>query len=346
MKKKLSILVTVYNNEKYLEKCLDSLVRQSLKEIEIICVNDGSTDGSLDILNRYAAEYPESVIVYTKENGGEWGARNYGIQRITAEYFVFVDGDDYVHEDFALRLYTAVDENNADMAVCAFDRIDADTNKITCTDMNAFGYKVFPVDSRDSILAFINPAAWNKVFRANKVRDIEYQEVRPVGTDLLFLLTAVPRLEKIVFIPDSLYFYMIRRDSMIHGAKKFDLDAYERRFLKLKELYTSSAAYTEFMDYLNLVVFMHYGMATIFRLSYSKSGAALQHDAARITAFLNTEFSGWRTSPFLKFSYSLKKGVKHMSLYAVSLLYKMNMSLLFVRIYKFVVDVLRIDVKY
>ncbi|MDR2733467.1 MAG: glycosyltransferase [Spirochaetota bacterium] len=342
----MSIIVTVYNIENYIERCLESLVHQSLQEIEIICVNDGSTDKSLEILNRYAGKYPDMISVFTKENGGgDWGARNFGVKKINTGYFSFVDGDDYVHRDYALKLYSAIDENNADMAICAFERRDAATDKKICSDMDKFGHRIITVDGKDSILAFMNVALWNKVFRASKVKDIEYPAIRVVS-DLFLMLAAMPNLEKIVIIPDILYYYMMRRDSLIHNVREADLGAYEKNFLTIKEMYTSNAAYTKFSDYINLMVFMHYGMATIFRLSYACGGAALKNHCARINNFINTEFPGWRSSPFLKFSYCLKKGVKHCALYVIHLLYKMNMSLLFVRIYRFTVDVLKIDIKY
>ena len=93
---KLSIVAAVYNLEKYLPRCLDALVGQTLQEIEIICVDDGSTDSAPKIIDEYAQKYPEKVKAFHKENGGEFTTRNYGLERATGEYVTFVDTDDYV----------------------------------------------------------------------------------------------------------------------------------------------------------------------------------------------------------------------------------------------------------
>ena len=146
---KLSIVAAVYNLEKYLPRCLDALVGQTLQEIEIICVDDGSTDSAPKIIDEYAQKYPEKVKAFHKENGGEFTTRNYGLERATGEYVTFVDTDDYVAPDWAEKLYNAAKENDADMAVCGFERIDLDTGKVVSTNMTQFGKCTKEVDGKD-----------------------------------------------------------------------------------------------------------------------------------------------------------------------------------------------------
>ena len=116
MPTKVSVIVPVYNTEKYLSKCLDSLTAQTLKNIEVICINDCSTDGSLDILKVYAAKDNRIKIIDSKENKGAAIARNKGINVATGEYIGFVDSDDFVDLDFYEKLYNKAKENNADAA--------------------------------------------------------------------------------------------------------------------------------------------------------------------------------------------------------------------------------------
>ena len=98
---KLSIVVAVYNLEKYLPRCLDALVNQTLQEIEILCVDDGSIDSAPQIIDEYAKKYPNKVKAFHKPNGGEFTTRNYGLERATGEYVTFVDTDDYVEKTWA-----------------------------------------------------------------------------------------------------------------------------------------------------------------------------------------------------------------------------------------------------
>lgn len=115
MKYKISVIVPIYNTEKYLSKCLDSLVNQSLKDIEIILINDGSPDNSEKIVKKYVDKYPKKVKYYKKENEGQGIARNYAINLSQGEYITFVDSDDYIDESMLEKLYNKAIKDNADI---------------------------------------------------------------------------------------------------------------------------------------------------------------------------------------------------------------------------------------
>ena len=115
---KVSVIVPVYNVEKYLRKCLGSLVSQTLQDIEIIVVNDGSGDHSQEIIEEFSEKYPEKIRNFTKENGGLSDARNYGLDRATGEFISFVDSDDYVTATMFGEMYDLAKKYNAEMVVC------------------------------------------------------------------------------------------------------------------------------------------------------------------------------------------------------------------------------------
>lgn len=108
---KISVIVPVYNTEKYINKCLDSLVNQTMKNIEIIVVNDGSKDRSEEVIKQYVDKYPQMIKYYKKENGGLSSARNYGIEKATGDYISFVDSDDYVDKELFLSLESYIDKD-------------------------------------------------------------------------------------------------------------------------------------------------------------------------------------------------------------------------------------------
>ena len=115
MEEKISVIVPVYNVEKYLEECLLSIINQSYKNLEIICVNDGSTDNCAKILEEFAIKDPR-IVVLTQKNQGLSAARNIGIRASTGAYISFIDSDDYISEDFYLELYSILKDHNADIA--------------------------------------------------------------------------------------------------------------------------------------------------------------------------------------------------------------------------------------
>ena len=104
---KVSIVVPIYNLEKYIPRCLDALVNQTLEDIEILCVDDGSKDSAPKIIEDYKKRYPNKVKTFHKENGGEWSARTYGLKKAVGEYVGFIDSDDVPEVTWAEKLYTA-----------------------------------------------------------------------------------------------------------------------------------------------------------------------------------------------------------------------------------------------
>ncbi|MCL8535827.1 glycosyltransferase family 2 protein [Chryseobacterium gallinarum] len=120
----VSIIVPVYNVEKYLAKCLDSLVNQNLQEVEIIVVNDGSKDGSEEIIRNYAQKFPEKIKAFSKENGGLSDARNYGIDKATGKYIGFVDSDDFVTREMFEDMFLLAEKHQAKMVVCNIQKVN------------------------------------------------------------------------------------------------------------------------------------------------------------------------------------------------------------------------------
>lgn len=120
---KVSLIIPVYNVEEYLEKCLKSAFMQTLKDIEIIAVNDGSTDNSLSILNKYQ-KIDDRLVVVTQENQGLSGARNTAIKIAKGEFLLFLDSDDYIDLEMAESMYNKAIENNLDIVICRYNQVD------------------------------------------------------------------------------------------------------------------------------------------------------------------------------------------------------------------------------
>lgn len=345
MKKiKLSIVVAVYNLEKYLPRCLDALVNQTLQEIEILCVDDGSTDSAPKIIDEYATKYPNKVKAFHKENGGEFTTRNYGLERAQGEYVTFVDTDDYVELNWAEKLYNTAKENDADMAVCGFERIDLNTNKVVATNMTNFGNTVKYINAKDDYLLFINPAPWNKIYKREKIKDLRFLPFRGFN-DTMFLASCYTKMNKIAFVQDVLYHYYLRYDSQIHSVNENDVNNLKKYLLEVKELYIKSNKYEEMKYILDTFAFLHLGTSVMYRVSYDKT-VKMDKMLKDTIKYLDDNFGNWRKSPFLKLGYSLKKGFKHIALWGVSLFYKWNMPMVYIKVYRFLVDKLKIDIKF
>ena len=161
MKIKVSVIVPVYNVEKFIDKCLNSIVNQTLKEIEIIVVNDGSPDNSQKIIDKYVKKYPEKVQSFIKENGGQGSARNLGIEKAKGEYISFVDSDDWLDLDALEKMYSLAKKDNSDIVIC--DMVDHYAN-----------YTIYHNCTKYNSVFEVTPSACNKIFKKELIKDFRF----------------------------------------------------------------------------------------------------------------------------------------------------------------------------
>lgn len=233
---KISVINVVYNVENYLRQCLDSVVNQTLKEIEIICVNDGSTDNSLQILEEYAKK-DDRIMVISKENGGISSARNMGLEYVNGEYTGFIDSDDWAELDMYEKLYRNAKLHDSDMVMFPAQLFD-DINKELRYDIPYFTLKCFDasfydrvfthIDTEDFLFA-ISVTPWNKIYKSKFLKEIGAKF--PEGLDFddnPFFYETYLNASKVSLVRDSLYFYRINREgSFITSANERYFDIVE-----------------------------------------------------------------------------------------------------------------------
>ena len=218
---KVSIVVPVYNVEKYLAKCLDSLINQTLKEIEIICINDGSRDNSLSILREYSSK-DNRIIVIDKENEGQSVARNSGIEKASGEYLGFVDSDDWVDLDYFEKLYLAAKKYNSDIALATNVRIgNGKTKKRLNIEKEEFVTSL--QDKIDISHQAKNPCPTNKIYRREMIEKNNIQWPEGVYCeDKLFTIQAIYYANGLVTVPAVNYYYFRNPSSTVNSKAKFN----------------------------------------------------------------------------------------------------------------------------
>lgn len=173
---KVSVIVPVYNVEKYLRKCLGSLVSQTLQDIEIIVVNDGSGDHSQEIIEEFRKKYPEKIRSFTKENGGLSDARNYGLDRATGEFIGFVDSDDYVTATMFGEMYDLAKKFNTEMVVCNLQKVDEEGNVTQKLTQIPNMPEVIDLRNNFSVFSDLSYFACNKIFRKELFEDVRFKK--------------------------------------------------------------------------------------------------------------------------------------------------------------------------
>ncbi len=345
-RKKISVIVPCYKVEKYLPRCLDSLVNQTLEEIEIICINDGSPDNCLSILKQYKEKYPDKIVIIDKKNEGVWCGRKDGIKIATGEYIGFVDSDDYVSLEWAKKLYDAAESQNADISVCGFDRIDMDSGKLYSREMCKSSKTIIDMNKNPEDILMINGAPWNKIYKAFLLKEMEELENPPkILDDMMFLLLIYINAKKIVFIPDSLVYYMVRADSIINTIKEEKVDSTYQAMIEVREVYEKSKNRVKMLPVLDGMAFLHLGISLMFRLSNDPE-CNLKKSIVKNNKFLDDYFPTWRNLKYLKLNYMLKFGFKNFKLWIMKIIYKLHMFRCFLKVYNFMINKLKIDIKW
>ena len=210
--------------------------------------------------------------------------------------------------------------------------------------MTNFGNTEKEISPNDDFVLFINPAPWNKVYKREKIKELRFLPFRGFN-DTMFLASSYIKCKKIAFIKDVLYHYFLRYDSQIHTVNKQDVENLKKYLLEVKKLYIDSNKYEEMKYILDTFAFLHLGTSVMYRLSYDKN-VNIRNELKDTIKYLDENFINWRKSPFLKLKYSVKKGFKHIALWGVSLFYNWGMPIFYIRIYRFLVDKLKVDIKF
>ena len=201
---KVSVIIPVYNSEKFLKKCLESVADQTMDDYEVIIVNDGSTDSSQSIIDAFCLNYPDRFKSITVANGGQGRAKNIGIDASAGDYILNIDSDDTVSKDMLSVMYKAAADNNADIVVCDFYRVE-----------NGINY--YEKGLRTSSLMSAVGQCWNKLIRRSLTENIRYPENLKYE-DSEYSGKLLIKSRKTVFVFEPLYYYNVGHTSTMRSS--------------------------------------------------------------------------------------------------------------------------------
>ncbi len=227
---KISIIVPVYNVEKYLRHCIDSILNQTFSDFEMIIVDDGSTDRCSEIIDEYA-RIDRRIIPIHKENAGLGAARNTGIRSASGEYICFIDSDDFVHPRMCELLLKEIEMENADIAICKMKGLDIDEtpelNKKLSTEIMIWD-NIETMNQLFNLPPTINLSSCNKLFKYND--SIMFKEGIPMLEDLLYVVHRIIDCRKVVYYPETLYYFVKRTGSITRSDPEVFIEG-----LKIRE---------------------------------------------------------------------------------------------------------------
>ena len=224
--KKVSIIMPIYNVEEYLDRSIGSLLNQTLKDIEIILIDDGSTDKSLEIVKHYAESNSDRIKYISVENGGAAKARNLGLSIAEGEYIGFVDSDDFVDATMFEKMYNLAKSDDAEIVTCGYNRIDYnDIQQRDIKSIACFGKNVFQAPE---LISNNVPYIWNKIFKHSLITEtgIHFEENLRIFEDLVFTYKLFLNANRISRVCEPLYNYIFSRTNSLtytFSEKRFDI---------------------------------------------------------------------------------------------------------------------------
>jgi len=303
---KVSVIVPVYNTENYIEKCLNSLVNQTLEDLEIIVVNDGSTDNSENVLDKFIENYPDKIKYYKKENGGLSDARNFGLNYAKGEYIGFVDSDDFIDLFMYEKMYNLARKAEADIVECDFKWIYSDKTKID-TGIDYKNKEDFFTNSRVMVC--------NKIIKKEVINNITF----PKGLryeDVEFFYKLLPSVNKISVLKEPLYYYIQRESSISNLQNKRTAEIFTilnniLEFYKEKNIYEKYKIELEYM-YIRFLL-----GSSFLRMVKIKDKKTRKELLQKTIDLLYEKFPNWKSNKILKTTKS-KKNLYYMSVNRVT----------------------------
>lgn len=290
MDKLISVIVPIYNVEKYLTKCIESIINQTYENLEIILVDDGSPDNCPIICDEYAKRDSRVKVIH-KKNGGLSDARNAGLDIATGEYIMFIDSDDFVEIDMMESMMNNMIDNNVDLVVCNIKYIYDNSEKVKYNQKDKVldKYEAMQEYIKDGI---VQAVAWNKLYKRNLINGMRYK-VGKINEDEFFTYKIVDRINKIYYNSKPFYNYVQRNTSImgLYSIKRLDAveASYERlNFIKERypELYVE-----EKKNFINLCIFNYEMILKNINIDYDKNGRNILKDYIKKIRFKNKELS-------------------------------------------------------
>lgn len=291
---KVSVIVPIYNSEKYLKKCIDSLVSQTLDDMEFILINDGSTDGSDEIIK----SYNDSRIKYFKRtNHGIGATRNFGIDKANGEFIGFLDSDDYVEPYMYLKMYNECVNKNLDIVICDHYIENGDNKDI----LKFIDFGVTSLNDSPNLLLDINLAPWNKIYSKKIFSSDTYYPTGVKYEDTPWVALMFSRAERIGKLNEPLYHYIVHDNSQTTVIDDRVFDIFKITDLLLKDLGNNENIKSSVDD---LIIYLITKYTISQRYLKSKKNRDKFIDYAFV--YLNKNISNFKKSNYFKRRNKLK----------------------------------------
>ncbi len=288
---KISVIIPCYNSETYMDKCIESVINQTLKDIEIILVDDGSKDRTRNKMLEYKEKYKGIKLILLEENSGLGNARNIALNEVSGKYLFYIDSDDYVELDTLEKCYNKLEKTGAD--IVQFEYFKQYNNKKYRTKIK----KCYDINE---CIVNIEVVAWNKLIKTSLIKDTKSEfAVGLQYEDILFTYSYVPYINKIEYICEPLYHYVQRKNSISNNQDSRVSDVY-KVLIQLYDVYKNRKLFKNYIDEIEYLY-----IRTILGTSYKRASKIREKEIRKKILeegwkLLNDKFPNWKKNKYLK----------------------------------------------
>ncbi len=288
---KISVIVPVYGVEKYIVKCIDSIVNQTFKDIEIIVINDGTKDNSINLIKENFND--KRIKIYDKKNGGAAAARNYGIKKVNSDYLFFVDSDDYIDVNCLKEMYDKIIEDKVDLVICDYYKLEEDDNKKHISIIPHYDER----NSKCSVISMPGPVCKlikTEIFRKNNIEFLENK----CFEDNAIMPFVCALCKNFSYIQKPFYYYLQRTGSALNKKeydKKWDdiFDSLDNLYNKFNE----NGLLKEYKDEVEYIYIEYLLHAANLRFIDYKEG---RKNILKVKEIIKDKFPNWRKNKYYK----------------------------------------------
>jgi len=338
----ITVIITAYKLEKQLPGILDQLLHQTFQDFEIVALDDASPDGTARVIAEYAKKYPQKIfpLLLDTNLGNPGKTRNAALDSglVSGRYTIFLDGDDPIEPDFLEKMHSACETEQAEAAVCAYDRVEEESGHVLCHELKWLN-GVIPLPPQDDRVAFLNGALWNKLFRTECIGKMRSTSLKG-GQDVEFGLRILQRCGQIACVPEELIHYQVRGGSV---SKNTTEDAAQAFAMALAAQH--QAAENGWKDTLALVSFLHTGLSMALRMDENPSVDSVRY-LRWCRKHMKEEYGFYRGVSSLRLRSLSKRGAKGVVIWASLQMHRLNCFRLALIANRLIRRVLHIDIKF
>lgn len=328
---KISVITVLKRRHKKIKENLNSLLHQTLSDVEIICIYKEENKTIDKIVKEYENEFPGKIKIINKTKAQDVIAKNQALQEAKGKYLLITNGNECFDKTILEKLYNSAEKNKSDISICGYNRIDINSNQIINSGLDKLFGETAKVDGKNKAWGYLNLEAGNKLIKKDKIGEIKFQNYDECQ-DEIFILSYYSNIKEASFVHEILYYTY--KDVINKNLLKsmVQIKDFQKGLVEVKNIYREAGIYGTMQNMLSLIAFLKVGVKSLIEISYDKNND-LKENIREIMNYLDVNFFEWRKNKYLKFGEVPQKVI-----WVAHTMYKFGFQSVFIKVYRYLID--------